>query len=61
MKKIIGFPITWILYYIGDMISYPMNWFDSGGHLYPAYNWCMLKSSALQDWAGLNSLWTKEE
>ena len=29
--------LSWVLYYIGDVISYPMLWFDLG-FIYPVYN-----------------------
>ena len=58
MRKILGYTLTWILYGLGDLVSKPMNWFD-WGWLYPTYNWLMLRSYDVQQWAGNNIPWEK--
>ncbi len=40
--------LSWVLYHIGDMVSYPMHWWDLG-FLYPAYNRLMLWSADLDE------------
>lgn len=35
--------VAYILYYLGDLVSKPMHYFD-WGWLYPIYNWLMIKS-----------------
>lgn len=41
----------WLWHELGHWISKPMEWFD-WGWLYPAYDWCMLRSAELdtEDW-----------
>jgi len=51
MRKLIGYPTTWILFYLGDAISRIPNF------NYNAYNKLMIWSSEVQDWSGLNSPW----
>jgi len=41
MKKLLGI----VLYHIGDLVSYPMCKYECCHHIYPFYNWCMIKSS----------------
>lgn len=51
--KTIYLIVSYITYYIGDLISKPMCANNNiGHHLYPTYNWFMLKSSKYQDLAG---------
>lgn len=57
MKKLIAFPISYILYYAGDLISKPMYAYDSFAWLYPAYKNLMYLSSVVQDWANLDGPW----
>lgn len=56
MKKIVAWPLTWILFWMGDLISRPMNYLD-WAWLYPAYNRLMIWSVDVQDWAGVNGPW----
>ena len=62
MKAKVGWVVSWSLYWIGDLISrvmrVPCLW-----SLYWAYNWFMVKSNDIQDWAGIdNGPWdTMEE
>lgn len=58
MKKIIGYLVSWLLYWLGDLISYPMNYFD-WSWLYPLYNRLMLSSCSIQRWAGNITPWGK--
>lgn len=59
MRKIIGYTLTWTLYGLGDLVSKPMNWFDCMAWLYPAYNWLMLRSYDVQQWAGNSGPWKR--
>ena len=56
MKNIVGYIISWSLYWLGDLISRPMQWFD-WDWLYPVYNQLMLTSSNIQNWAGNKGPW----
>jgi hypothetical protein len=58
MRKVIGWPISLGLFWLGDAVSKPMDRFGFGW-LYPLYNWLMCRSCAVNDWAGLD-LWTKK-
>jgi len=60
MKKILAFIPTWVLYYTGDFISRYlfMGYFMWSFYL---YNWCMIKSMEIQDWAGLKEPWQYSE
>lgn len=50
-RKIIAWPVVWLLFWFGDGISRIMNFFD-WGLLYPVYNRSMIWSLDLQEWAG---------
>ena len=57
IKKSFAYIISWILFWMGDLISYPMclkymSW------LYPVYNCLMTYSSIVQDWAGNSTPWS---
>jgi hypothetical protein len=56
MKKIIAWPLAWSLYWAGDIISKPLNYFN-WWWLYPVYNNLMCASFVVQDWAKLNGPW----
>jgi len=56
MKKIIGWPLMHACYWSGDALSRIMYW--RLGHLYPVYNWLMVRSLELNDWADLG--WWKK-
>lgn len=58
MKKVIAWPLMWSLFWLGHGVSRIM--VGRLGHLYPLYNWLMLKSSELQDWSGLKGPWGPE-
>ena len=51
MKKIMGYILSWTLYWLGDFISKPMHYFD-WACLYPVYNRLMIWSADAQDWSG---------
>lgn len=53
MKKLIGYPVTWILYYLGDILSRTPNF------NYTVYNKLMIWSSNVQNWCKLSSPWKK--
>jgi hypothetical protein len=56
MRKIIGYVVSWTLYWLGDLISKPMyyvNWW----WLYPVYNRLMISSADVQDWSNANGPW----
>ena len=59
VKKTIGYIVSWTLFWLGDLISRPMNRFDCFAWLYPAYNKLMSCSIRVQDWAGLDEPWEK--
>jgi len=56
MKKIMGYILSWTLYWLGDFISKPMHYFD-WACLYPVYNRLMIWSADAQDWSGCNGPW----
>jgi hypothetical protein len=51
MKKLIGWPVAWVLFSVGRVMSV-LSW-----PLYSFYNWLMLASCSVQDWAGLEGPW----
>jgi len=53
MKKLIGYPLAWALYYLGDLISRIPNF------NYTVYKNLMIWSSDVQEWSGLKSPWKK--
>ena len=59
MRKLIGYVLSWALYWLGNLISHPMNYFD-WGWLYSTYNTVMLASLDVQDWAGNDTPWGME-
>lgn len=56
MKKIIAYVPVWLLYYIGDLISNTLAW-EYFLWVFVFYQWCMITSMELQDWAGLEDPW----
>ena len=58
MKKIMGYILSWTLYWLGDFISKPMHYFD-WACLYPVYNRLMIWSADAQDWSGCNGPWAE--
>lgn len=50
MKSYLGCKVAWILYYMGDFTSRVMDKTEASW-LYGFYNWCMTKSSQIQDWS----------
>lgn len=50
MRKPLGYILSWVLYGLGHIVSRPMLWWD--WPVYPVFNWLMLRSSDVQDWAG---------
>ena len=57
IKKIIAYPFTYLLYYIGDCVSGSKT-FESG-RSYDFYNWCMTASLLIQEWGDLKEPWGK--
>lgn len=59
MRKVVGWPLAWALYYLGDLVSRPTNWgkWDGkwqnwyGSHTNWLYSWALCRSSNVQDWA----------
>lgn len=49
MKKIVAWPVSWALYWLGHLTSKPMHW-TYGYWLYPVYNRLMIWSVDAQDW-----------
>jgi len=56
MRKLIGYIVSWALYWLGDLVSKPMHYFD-WAWLYPVYNHLMIWSADVQDWSGANGPW----
>ena len=56
MRKLSGYIISWSLYWLGDLVSYPMHYFD-WAWLYPIYNRLMIASVDVQDWAKIDGPW----
>jgi hypothetical protein len=52
MRRPLGFALSWALYGLGHIVSRPMTWWGICGWLYPPYNWLMIRSCDVQDWAG---------
>jgi hypothetical protein len=63
MKKIVAWPITWALFWIGHVLSKLMELSDDGlpWRLYPAYNKLMTYSFIVQIWGGLKSPWKESK
>lgn len=53
MKKLIGYSIAWLLYYLGDFVSRVPNF------NYTIYSKLMCWSSDIQNWSGVKSPWKK--
>ena len=56
MKKIIAWPLTWLFFWLGDLVSKPMHYLN-WAWLYPAYNNLMGWSVDVQDWADVKGPW----
>ena len=56
MRKLIGYILSWTLYWLGDFVSKPMHW-TYGYWLYPVYNRLMIWSTDVQDWSGCDGPW----
>jgi hypothetical protein len=56
MRKFIGYVISWVLFWIGDLVSKPMHYLD-WWWLYPVYNRLMISSADVQDWSNANGPW----
>lgn len=52
MKKLIAHPVTWLLYYLGDL-SYSLEL------PYSMYNKIMIWSLRVQEWGNLEEPWIK--
>ena len=59
MRKIIGYLLSWLFFWLGHWISRPMYRWDCFAWLYPAYNNLMGWSYDIQEWADNNSPWKK--
>lgn len=60
MKKGLAYIISHVLYYLGDWICTIMikvDWYI----LFRMYNWFMIASVDVQDWAGNKTPWSKVE
>lgn len=49
IKKGLAIVICNVFYFAGDLISRIMGMADFLGFMYPAYNWCMIKSVDIND------------
>ena len=52
LRKLIAWPLAWALYGIGHAVSKCIS--KRTGFLYPVYNWAMVLSANVSDWAGLD-------
>ena len=59
MRKIVGWLLSWLLFWLGDIVSKPLNWFECMWWLYPAYNRLMTWSYDVQEWGGDCGPWKK--
>lgn len=55
--RLVGFVLSYILYYIGHILSIPMNW-TGLAWIYPIYNRLMLWSYDIQEATECNGPWT---
>ena len=56
MKKLIGYTLSWTMYWLGDFVSKPMHYLN-WAWLYPAYNNLMMWSYDVQEWGGDYGPW----
>jgi len=54
MRKNIGYAGSWMLYWLGDLVSRIMH-FDLMWWLYPVYNQLMCCSLRIQDWSDIDT------
>lgn len=59
MKKAIGWPAAWALFWLGHFVSRVFCRFDALAFMYPTYNRLMCTSADVQDWAGLSGPWSR--
>jgi cytochrome oxidase assembly protein ShyY1 len=59
IKRAIGRILSESLYFVGDLISYPMTWYGLAW-IYPIYNCIMLWSDSIQTWSGASGPWTRK-
>ena len=59
MKKLIGWPVGWALFWIGDGFSFLCNRYNWLSWMYIPYNKFMIWSVYVNDWAGLD-IWKAE-
>lgn len=57
MKSYIAYVVAWVLYWVGDLVSYPIFYVDILGYFYPIYNNLMYWSHSVQMWGGNKSPW----
>ena len=57
MKKFIGWLLSWLFFWLGDIVSKPMYYFDCMAWLYPVYNNLMTWSYDIQEWGGDHGPW----
>lgn len=59
MKLFIGVPLSWLCYWLGDLVSRPMHWWPqpAWAKLYHPYNKLMNWSREVQDWCGAKGPW----
>ena len=59
MKKLVGWLLSWLFFWLGDLVSRPMNWLECMWWLYPVYNRLMVWSYDVQKWGGDCGPWRK--
>jgi hypothetical protein len=54
LKYAVAWPLSWGLFYVGAGASWVMFFIEhTGPYLYPLYNWSLVASVRVQDWADL--------
>lgn len=59
MRKVVGWPVTWALFWLGHATSKVFLRQEAADFMYPLYNGLMCASVDVQDWAGLAMPWAK--
>lgn len=69
MRKVVSFIASHVLYWVGDFFSLIMNGFGFAKVygwwptylLYRPYNWCMITSCEIEEWAGTDFVWKENK
>lgn len=58
MKKLVGYPVSWVLWTVGHALSKVMD-VRYMAWIYHPYNRCMEASGDIQDWSNCDGPWSK--